>query len=348
MRIALLHSRVRVEERLLLEELASLGIDHELIDARELVFDIHSPDRWSAFDAVIDRCIGQTQALAAIRVLERFGVRTVNPAAVIETCGDKLATSLLLARHGIPTPRTCVALDEASALSAVERIGYPAVLKPTTGSWGRLLARVNDRDAAEAVIEHKSTLGSVQHSVFYVQEYVEKPDRDLRVFVVGQDAICGIVRRSSHWITNTARGGSASVLEITPEIRELCASAARAVAGNAGGLLAIDLLEAPDRGLLVSEINHTMEFRNSIAPTGVNIPRRMIQWVVDTSHNAITPRPAALHGSASPGSPGARSSSAPADIQHASRSPGANASVLEELKLGPWAAFDAHSRTGVA
>lgn len=340
MRIALLHSRIRVEERLLLEELESLGIDHELIDVRELVLDIHDPARWGSFDAVIDRCIGQTQALAAIRVLERFGVRCVNPASVIEACGDKLSTSLLMARHDIPTPRTCVALDEASALAAVERIGYPAVLKPTTGSWGRLLARVNDRDAAEAVIEHKSTLGSVQHSVFYVQEYVPKPDRDLRVFVVGEDAICGIVRHSAHWITNTARGGVASVLEITPEIRELCARAARAVAGPAGALLAIDLLEAPDRGLLVSEINHTMEFRNSIAPTGVNIPRRMIEWVV-----APTSAPHSTHSASTPPS---APSSAPAPATAANPTPRSRAAIIEELKLGPWAAFDAHSRTEVA
>ncbi len=338
MRIALLHSRIRVEERLLLDELASLGIDHELIDVRELVFDIHDASRWTSIDAVIDRCIGQTQALAAVRVFERFGVRSVNPASVIEACGDKLTTSLLMARHEIPTPRTCIALDEASALAAVERIGYPAVLKPTTGSWGRLLARVNDRDAAEAVIEHKSTLGSVQHSVFYVQEYVPKPDRDLRVFVVGEEAICGIVRHSAHWITNTARGGVASVLEITPEIRDLCARAARAVAGSGGALLAIDLLEAPGRGLLVSEINHTMEFRNSIAPTGVNIPRRMIEWVVATS-----PASAARGPAPSTGAP-----SAPSTLTPVPASPRSRASLIEELKLGHWAAFDAHSRTEVA
>lgn len=338
MRIALLHSRIRVEERLLLDELASLGIDHELIDVRELVFDIHDPSRWTSFDAVIDRCIGQTQALAAVRVFERFGVRSVNPASVIEACGDKLTTSLLMARHDIPTPRTCIALDEASALAAVEHIGYPAVLKPTTGSWGRLLARVNDRDAAEAVIEHKSTLGSVQHSVFYVQEYVQKPDRDLRVFVAGEDAICGIVRYSSHWITNTARGGVASVLEITPEIREICARAARAVAGPGGALLAIDLLEAPGRGLLVSEINHTMEFRNSIAPTGVNIPRRMIEWVVASTIAPSSRRPASSDGAS-------HSASDPAAHSPSARS---RASVIEELKLGHWAAFDAHSRTEVA
>ena len=283
MRIGVLHSRIRVEERLLADELAAQGIEHELIDVRSIVFDIHNPAPWRRFDAVLDRCISQTQALAAVRVLEAFGVPCVNPASVIETCGDKLTTSLLLAKHGIPTPRTLVALDSESALQAVEQMGYPSVLKPTTGSWGRLLARVTDRDGAEAIIEHKAVLGSVQHSVFYVQEYVRKPERDLRVFMIGQEAICGIVRHSAHWITNTARGGQASVLTVTPEIADLCARAAQAVGG---GVLAIDLLEAPDGTLLVSEINHTMEFRNSIGPTGVNIPARIIQWTVEMARQS--------------------------------------------------------------
>jgi len=288
MTIALLHSRIRVEERLLADELASRGIAHELVDVRSIVFDIHVPAPWRRFTAVLDRCISQTQALAAVRVLEGFGVPCINAARVIESCGDKLATSVLLAQHGVPTPRTRIALDSESALAAIEENGYPAVLKPASGSWGRLLARVNDRDAAEAVVEHKSTLGSVQHGVFYIQEYVDKPQRDLRVFVIGDDAICGIIRRSEHWITNTARGGHAAPLEITPEIRDLCLRASRAVGG---GVLAIDLLESPRDGLLVSEINHTMEFRNSIEPTGVNIPARIIDFVVHHPALAQPPTP---------------------------------------------------------
>ncbi|MCG3122162.1 MAG: Alpha-aminoadipate--LysW ligase LysX [Phycisphaerales bacterium] len=284
MRIGLLTSRIRVEEKLLIDRLAGRGIDHDVIDVRQAVFDIHDPGPWRRYDAFLERCISQTEALTAVRCLEAFSLPCVNASTVIETCGDKLATSLRLAAAGVPTPRTLVATDPESALAAIERMGYPAVLKPTVGSWGRLLARVNDRDAAEAIVEHKSTLGSVQHSVFYVQEYVNKPDRDLRVFMVGGEAIAGIVRSSVHWITNTARGGRAAVLEITPRIRDLCRAASDAVGG---GILAIDLLESPDRGLLVSEVNHTMEFRNSIEPTGVDIPGRMIDYVA-----AVAERPA--------------------------------------------------------
>jgi [lysine-biosynthesis-protein LysW]--L-2-aminoadipate ligase len=215
-----------------------------------------------------------------VQVLESAGVLCVNASSVIETCGDKLRTSLALGRAGVPTPRTRVAFSQESALEAIEGLGYPAVLKPTVGSWGRLLARVNDRDAAEAILEHKATLGSYTHSTFYVQEYVAKPDRDIRSFVVGDETICAIARTSTHWVTNTARGARASACPVTDEIHELSVAAARAVGG---GVVAVDLLESPDRGLLVNEVNHTMEFRNSIEPTGVDIPSRVVDYFLDAA-----------------------------------------------------------------
>jgi [lysine-biosynthesis-protein LysW]--L-2-aminoadipate ligase len=284
MRLALLYSRIRVEERLLIDELARRGVDHELIDVRTAIFDIHDPAPWRRFDAVLERCISQTQAVTAVRTMEAFGIPCVNPSRVIEACGDKLTTSLELARRGVPTPRVKVAVEPEAALQAIEEMGYPCVLKPTVGSWGRLLARVNDRDAAEAIVEHKATLGSVQHSVFYVQEYVDKPGRDLRVFMCGDEAIAAIGRASAHWITNTARGGQATAVRVTDEIAAVCRQASEAVGG---GVLAIDLLECPRRGLLVSEVNHTMEFRNSIEPTGVDIPGRILDYVISVgSRNA--------------------------------------------------------------
>jgi [lysine-biosynthesis-protein LysW]--L-2-aminoadipate ligase len=151
------------------------------------------------------------------------------------------------------------------------------VLKPVVGSWGRLLSKINDRDAAETVLEHKDVLGSYQHSIYYIQEYVQKPGRDIRAFVIGNQTICAIYRASGHWITNTARGGQASNCPVTPELNGLCQRAARAVGG---GVLAIDVLEDPDRGFLVNEVNHTMEFRNSIHTTGVDIPARVVEYVL--------------------------------------------------------------------
>jgi [lysine-biosynthesis-protein LysW]--L-2-aminoadipate ligase len=278
MRLAILTSRVRVEEKLLIEALRKRAIAFDIIDDGELLLDLSHPDeRWREYDAVLCRSMSQSRGLAVLHVLEHWGVRAYNPASVTATCNDKLLTTLALLRAGIPTPRTLLAFDTQVTIRGIEMLGYPVVLKPTTGSWGRLLARINDRDAAEAVLEHQETLGSYQHHVHYVQEHVDKPQRDIRAFVVGGRTICAIYRTSEHWVTNTARGAVASNCPVTPELDDLCVRAARAVGG---GILAIDVLEDPQRGLLINEINATMEFRNSIAPTGVDIPNEMLDYVL--------------------------------------------------------------------
>ncbi|GAP64033.1 alpha-aminoadipate--LysW ligase LysX [Ardenticatena maritima] len=283
--IGILVGRMRVEEKLLVQEIERRGLTYELIYDNELILDTARADEWRRFDVILERCVSHSRALTALAFFEAIGVPTVNTHAVAEICGDKIRTSLALDRAGVPQPRWRVAFTPESALRAIEEMGYPVVLKPATGSWGRLMARVNDRYTAEAILEHKSTLGGVQHSIFYIQEYVEKPGRDIRAFVVGDETICAIERRSDHWITNTARGGSAGNFPVTPELHELCVRAARAVGG---GVVAIDVFESA-RGLLVNEVNYTMEFRNSIAPTGVNIPARMIDYVVQVARRQTEP-----------------------------------------------------------
>lgn len=277
MRVGILYSRVRAEEKLLVQEFEARGVDFTLIDVRDLVFRLEDGDRWRQYDVVLERCVSHSQALASLQMLDSWGVACVNTIQVAQVCGDKLATSLALERAGVPSPLVRVAYTPEAALAAMEELGYPVVLKPAVGSWGRLLAKVNDRDAAEALLEHKTTLGSYQHAIFYIQEYIDKPGRDLRTFVVGDETICGITRSSAHWITNTARGGQSGNCPITPEIDRLSRAAAAAVGG---GVVAIDLLETPTGDLLVNEVNYTMEFRNSIAPTGVNIPGHIVDYVL--------------------------------------------------------------------
>ena len=279
MRIGVLYSRVRPEEKLLFQELERRSAEVELIDDRKVVLSFGGSSTLEPafdFDVVFDRSLSHSRALVHLRVLADRGVPTVNRIEVVENCGDKLRTSSLLQGADIPTPDTRVASTPEAALQAIEELGYPVVLKPTVGSWGRLIARINDRDAAEALLEHKSTLGSYQHSIFYLQQYVDKPERDIRAFVVDGEAICAIYRRAPHWVTNTARGASATNCPVTPELESLCRRAAAAVGG---GLLAVDLVEDRHRGPLVLEVNHTMEFRNSVEPTGVDIPARMIDFV---------------------------------------------------------------------
>ena len=278
MRLAILTSRIRVEERLLIDALRQRAIAFDIVDDGELLLDLSYPDeRWREYDAVLCRSMSQSRGLAMLHVLEHWGVRVYNPATVTATCNDKLLTTLALLRAGIPTPHTMLAFDSQVAMKGMDMLSYPVVLKPTSGSWGRLLARINDRDAAEAVLEHRETLGSYQHHIHYIQEYIAKPQRDIRAFVVGERTICAIYRTSEHWVTNTARGAVASNCPVTPELDSLCMRAAHAVGE---GILAIDVLEDERRGLLVNEINATMEFRNSIAPTGVDIPNAMLDYVL--------------------------------------------------------------------
>lgn len=273
--VAILMSRVRVEEKLLLTELDKRGVAIKRIDDREIMLDIDRPNL--DCDVVLERAVNHLRALYALRIYNDWGIPTVNTYDVANTCGDKLLTTAALMRHKVPSPRTIIAFTPESALEAIETLGYPIVLKPAVGSWGRLLAKVNDRDAAEALLEHKVTLGSFHHGAFYIQEYVKKPGRDIRSFVVGGETICAIYRDSPHWITNTARGGAASNCPVTPEIDEISRAAAVAVGG---GVVAIDLFES-ERGLLVNEVNYTMEFRNSIDTTGVNIPAKIVDYVME-------------------------------------------------------------------
>ncbi len=276
-KVGFLYTRLRVEEKYLLDEFEKHSdVEVVRINDGNSFFDINQlPEQ---VDVLFERSISYSRGLYISRIFEAHGVPVVNSSAVAERCGDKYITSQILTQNGIPTPRVYMAFDEESALSAIEAMGYPCVLKPVVGSWGRLLAKVDNRHMAESLIEHKSSLG-VNHQVFYIQEYINKPGRDIRAFVIGDECICAIYRSSENWITNTARGGVATNCPVTDEIAELCQRAARAVGG---GLLALDLFET-DNGMTINEINHTMEFRNSIVTTGVNIPEKMVEYVLKSA-----------------------------------------------------------------
>ena len=279
LKIGVLCSRVRVEEKWIFASLEKRGIDFDRLDDRAINFDLDDPMPWKQYDAVLERSISYTNGLYALRILNAFGVPTVNTAVVAEACGDKLTTSTLLMKAELPQPRNLVAFTPESALDALEKLGYPAVVKPVVGSWGRLLAKINDRDAAEAIFEHKATLGSTQHQVFYIQEYIEKPGRDIRAVVIDGRVLTSMYRTSPHWITNTARGGAGELCPVTPEIEGLCLKAAQAVGG---GVLAVDLIEHPQRGFLVNEVNHTMEFHTLQPLSGIDIASEIVDYVVNT------------------------------------------------------------------
>ena len=276
MKVGFLHSIIRKEEKHLLEELRGRnGVELVKIDDRQHFFNLH--ENSFDLDVVIERCVNHSRAAHALKIFNDHGIPTVNTAEVADICGSKFLTTQALIKAGVRTPKCFLAFTPESALEAMNRLGYPCVIKPTTGSWGRLISRVNDRDAAEAILEHKQILGSYHHSIFYIQEYMEKKGRDIRSFVVGEDCIAAIYRLSDHWITNTARGGKTMNCPVDKDLHEISVQASRACGG---GVVAIDIFET-DQGYSVNEVNYTMEFRNSIDVTGVNIPAKIVDYVLE-------------------------------------------------------------------
>lgn len=275
MRIGFLHSVLRLDEKLLIQEFKRRkDIELVMLDDRQIAFNIGENE--FNLDVVLERCINHSRALHAMRLFEMAGVKSINSSKTATICGDKLLTSIALQEHNVAQPEVKIAFTEQSALDAIEQMGYPVVLKPAVGSWGRLLSKVNDRDAAESILEHKAILGSYHHSIFYIQKYVPKRGRDIRSFVIGDKCIAAIYRTSEHWITNTARGGVASNCPVTDEIAEISLQAAKAVGG---GIVALDIFET-DNGLQVNEVNYTMEYKNSIATTNVDIPKLIVDYVL--------------------------------------------------------------------
>lgn len=266
-RLRILYSRLRAEEKQLFAAAEAKGICCSLEDVRTEPWRIEPNEG----DVFLARCIGHLQNVSVARMLEAGGARVVNPSAVMELCGDKLATSAALAAAEIPQPAFRAAFSEGAALEAAEELGYPVVFKPVTGSWGRLLALASNRETAEAIVEHKAHLGPA-HQVYYIQSYVEKGGFDVRAFVLEGRPLCAIRRTSGHWITNTARGGLA---EIQPMDAGLCPILERVHGAVGGDFIAVDLFLTPE-GWLVNEVNDGAEFRNSSAPTGVDIPGAVV------------------------------------------------------------------------
>ena len=273
MKIGISYSILREEERLLKRAAEDFG-EVLMLHESELSF----PEKVEA-DVVIIRNVSHFKALYTSKLLEEEGIKTVNPSWLLYEAGDKAMATAKLAKK-VPVPEWGVAVDEGQALKIAERIGYPLVVKPVFGSWGRLIVKVNDRDALEAVLEHRKWMGNPLYKIYYLQKFVEKPGRDIRAVVIGGEFVTAMYRYSSHWITNAARGARGEVCE-DEEVKELALKAWE-VFGE--GALAIDIFESED-GLLVNEVNPAMEFKAAMKATGVDVARKLIEYAVGFGKN---------------------------------------------------------------
>jgi [lysine-biosynthesis-protein LysW]--L-2-aminoadipate ligase len=301
MNVGVLYSRIRKDEKLLLGELRDRGHDVTKIDVRRQGFGLSDPPAdFEGLDVVVDRCLATSRSLYTTKFADAYDVPVVNNPETAQVCADKVQNSLALEEAGVPTPTTEVAFTKDAALEIVEDFGYPCVLKPVIGSWGRLMAKLDSRSAAEAVLEHKEVLGHYEHKVFYVQEFVEKPGRDIRVVATDGEPVAAMVRSSDHWLTNAAQGAEVAPFELDDRARELVAQASDAVDG---GLLGVDLMEvgvdseaqrasdsraaeSRDGGAddyTVHEVNHTVEFKALNDAVDVDVPAAVVDWLESTA-----------------------------------------------------------------
>ncbi|WP_262699291.1 MULTISPECIES: RimK family alpha-L-glutamate ligase [Streptomyces] len=278
---AVLASRLRASEKRILEALRRRGIAHRHLDSREWWQQLG--DRGPQ-PIVLNREIGLARATYAANALEAVGATVVNSARATELCGDKWRTSAALVEAGLPTPRTALGLTPEAALTALESIGYPAVVKPLQGSWGRLVAALPDRQTAETVLEYVAALPAPQARIVYLQEWIAKPGRDIRVLVVGGEALAASYRRSEHWRTNVARGAVSELCPLTPDIAKLAVMAAQAVEAEIAG---VDLIEDETGEVLVLEVNHGVEFSGLQQAVGeaVSVADRIVDHLLEKARS---------------------------------------------------------------
>ncbi|ASJ15963.1 lysine biosynthesis enzyme LysX [Thermococcus chitonophagus] len=267
-RIGITFTILRKEELMLKKEAEKKG-EVVMINDRELIF----PENFDV-DVVIIRDVSHFKALYISKLFEELGIPTVNPHWLIYEAGDKLLATLRLQKK-VPVPRWAVAFDKNSAIKAAEKLGYPVVAKPVFGSWGRLIAKVDNEVSAEGIFEHREWMGNPLYKVYYLQEFIEKPGRDIRAIVIGGEFVTAIYRYSNHWITNAARGAKAEPCE-EEEVKELAVKAWEAFGE---GALAIDIFEGPN-GLLVNEVNPTMEFKSAYEATKINIAGKLVDYAI--------------------------------------------------------------------
>ena len=275
--LSILYDTIRWEEKALFDAAKEKGIDVKMVDCKNLSINLDKSKE--DYGTVIQRCVSYYRSLHSTAALEGKGVNIINSLNTSIFAGNKLFTHMLLLKKGIPTPFSAVTFSQESALEFLDKNGYPMVIKPTVGSWGRMIAMLKDKEAAEAIIESRESMYPI-YQVYYLEEFVNRPPRDIRAIVIGDKVVAAIYRYSGddQWKTNMALGGRAEELKVTKELEDICIKAKEAVQGQ---IVGVDLMESKENGLVVHEVNNTTEYKNTVRVTGVNIPAMMIDYAMN-------------------------------------------------------------------
>ena len=274
--ITILYDTIRWEEKALLEAGKRNGITIRMVDCKKLSLNLEQEPE--EYGVVIQRCVSYYRNLHSTAALEGMGVKVINCLNTGILAGNKLFTHMLLQKSQVPTPYATVAFSKDAALDALDAKGYPMVIKPTVGSWGRLISKLNDRDSAEAVIEGRENMYPI-YQIHYLEEFVKRPPRDIRAIMVGDKIVAAIYRTSGdgNWKTNMALGGTATQCNVTSNMEEICIKAKNAVQGD---IVGVDLMESDERGLVVHEVNNTTEYKNTVRVCDVDIPSLILEYAV--------------------------------------------------------------------
>jgi [lysine-biosynthesis-protein LysW]--L-2-aminoadipate ligase len=279
MKITITFDRLRGEEKWLVQEAKRAGCTTELLDGRKLQFEVTAKrDKADFGDVLLQRCISYYRSVYLTKVLENFGAFVINSSKVSDVCGNKLIASMVLARAGVPTPRTFLALSSESVGEAAEALGYPVVLKPFVGSWGRGVSVAKEPQTLDTIVELRESIPNPIEHMYYLQELVKRPPRDIRVIVAGEEIIASVYRNASanEWRTNVARGATTTAFKPEKELTEVVHKAAHAVGG---GILGVDVMESPE-GYMVHEVNNTVEFKGAQAASKTKIAKKIIQYAI--------------------------------------------------------------------
>ncbi len=277
--LTILYDNIRWEEKALYEAAKKKGVNVENVDCKNLAIDLNDRNSKYKNQVIIQRCVSYFKNVHSTAVLEGIGAKVINPLNAAIMCGNKLYAHMKLENAGVKTPKAISAFSEEAAIAALDEFGYPAVIKPTVGSWGRLIALLRDSEAARAVIEDREHMFPIYH-IYYFEEFVERPPRDIRAIVVGNRVVAAIYRYSGQgeWKTNMALGGRAEACPVTRELEDICIKATQALGGQ---IVGVDLMESKNDGLLVHEVNNTTEFKNTVKVTGVDIPGLMVDYALE-------------------------------------------------------------------
>jgi [lysine-biosynthesis-protein LysW]---L-2-aminoadipate ligase len=280
LKLTIVFDRIRGEEKWLIQEARRAGCKTELLDGRTLFFEATAKKtQYDLGDVVLQRCISYYRSSFLTRIMENFGAFVINTSKVSDICGNKLNTSMVLAKAGVPTPKTFVALSSEAVEEAANALEYPVVIKPFVGSWGRMISIAKDAQTLDTIVELRESIPNPIEHMYYLQDFVERPPRDIRAIVAGDEIIATIYRHAAanEWRTNVARGATTTAFKPDKELAEVVHKAAQAVGG---GILGVDVMESKAEGYIVHEVNNTVEFKGAQAASKTKIAKKMVEYAI--------------------------------------------------------------------